>query len=88
MLILAALWPGRGLLRPSQPGVYFLEFIALSAASRLFLEVFRGDSVLLAGGFRSAQILAWLILGLSLLGLSKLRQTPNASELIQSGEDV
>ncbi len=88
MLILAALWPGRGLLRPSQPGVYFLEFIALSAASRLLLEVFRGDSVLLAGGFRSAQILAWVILGLSLLGLSKLRQTPKSPESIQSGEDV
>lgn len=87
-LILAAIWPGKGLLRPSQPGVYFLAFIALSAASRLLLEVFRGDSVLLAGGFRSTQILAWAILGLSLWGISKRRQILTSPQSIQSGEDV
>lgn len=87
-LILAAIWPGKGLLRPSQPGVYFLGFLALSAASRLFLEVFRGDSVLFAGGFRSAQILAWMILSLSLWGISKRRKHPIPPQKIQAGEDV
>ena len=87
-LILAAIWPGKGLLCPSQPGVYFLTFIALSAASRLILEGFRGDSVLLAGGFRRAQILAWVFLGFSLWGISKLRHIPTSPQSIQSGEDV
>lgn len=52
-----------------KPGLVFLSFLALNAASRLFLEAFRGDSFLLAERFRSAQIIAWIILALSLWGL-------------------
>jgi len=74
--ILAVIWPGKGLVRPSHPGVYFLAFIAMSAAARLFLEFFRGDSSLIGGGFRSTQILAWVILGLALWGIAKRRQAP------------
>ena len=52
------------------PGLTFLSFIALSAASRLFIEAFRGDSTLIGSGFRSAQIISWLVLAacLALLG--------------------
>jgi phosphatidylglycerol:prolipoprotein diacylglycerol transferase len=67
--VLGLVWPGRGLVRPSRPGVYFLSFAALSAGSRLFLEAFRGDSALLAAGLRSAQLAAWVILAVSLLGI-------------------
>ncbi len=51
-------------------GFTFLSFIALSAAARLFSEAFRGDSALIGNGFRSAQIISWLMLAacLALLG--------------------
>ncbi len=45
-------------------GVLFLLFAALTAGGRLFLEAFRGDSTLLPGGFRQAQVVAWIILSL------------------------
>jgi len=46
-------------------GQRFLTFLTLSAGARLFLEAYRGDSVLW-GGFRSAQVIAWLILAICL----------------------
>lgn len=73
-LILGLIFPGRGLIRPDRPGVYFLSFIALSAGGRLFLEAFRGDSQLFSLGLRSAQIFAWLGLALSLTGIYSLRR--------------
>lgn len=76
--ILVVIWPGRGLVRPAQPGVYFLSFVALSAGARLFLEAFRGDSAVVAGGFRLAQILAWVILALALWALARKRAEPPA----------
>jgi prolipoprotein diacylglyceryltransferase len=74
--VLLAVWPGRGLLRSRQPGVTFLTFLALSAALRLFLEAFRGDSMLLINGLRSAQVFAWLVLAGSLWGLGKRIRQP------------
>jgi prolipoprotein diacylglyceryltransferase len=53
------------------PGNTFLSFIALSAFARLVLEAFRGDSILVVGGFRGAQVLAWFILASSLLFLAR-----------------
>jgi prolipoprotein diacylglyceryltransferase len=37
-------------------GLNFLAVAALSALARIFIEAFRGDSVILAGGFRAAQL--------------------------------
>jgi phosphatidylglycerol:prolipoprotein diacylglycerol transferase len=42
-------------------GFNFLLVAALSAATRLFLEAFRGDSLLLGGGWRAAQLWGLLI---------------------------
>jgi phosphatidylglycerol---prolipoprotein diacylglyceryl transferase len=70
--ILTVLWPGRWS-EKTPAGRYFLLFAALTAATRLFLEAFRGDSVLLAGGWRAAQAAAWLILAGSLWGLHRLQ---------------
>lgn len=61
MIILAITWFSR---LPERPGVSFLIFIALSSTARLFLEAFRGDSVLLPGGFRQAQVAALLVLAI------------------------
>lgn len=60
--ILGLLWPGKVRLSIRLPGDTFLHFIALSAAARLLLEAWRGDSILLPGGLRLAQVIAWLIM--------------------------
>lgn len=53
------------------PGNIFLSFISLSAVARLFLEGYRGDSILLDSGFRIAQIISWLVLAACLLLLGR-----------------
>jgi len=55
----------------SPSGVLFLRFVTLTSAARLFLEAFRGDSTLVFGGLRSAQIIVWIVLALSLFYLDK-----------------
>ncbi|MEZ0395657.1 MAG: prolipoprotein diacylglyceryl transferase family protein [Anaerolineales bacterium] len=69
-MILAGLWKRFG--RPALPGNLFLQFTALTAGLILFLEAFRGDSLLVAGGLRQTQVLAWLILAIC-LGLLEQR---------------
>ena len=70
-----AIWP-----RPSgrlagwfhtAPGLRFWTWVGLSAFSRLFLETFRANSPLLLGQFREIQLIAWLILALSLWQISR-----------------
>lgn len=46
----------------SPNGLLFLNFAALTAGARFFLEAFRGDSTLVLGEFRLVQIEAWGIL--------------------------
>ncbi|MDK1028245.1 MAG: prolipoprotein diacylglyceryl transferase [Anaerolineae bacterium] len=63
LLILSLLW----FQKPGQhPGVYFLNYIGLTIGARLFLEAFRGDSVIILGGLRLAQVVAWIFLAMSL----------------------
>lgn len=81
-LILWFLYP-ENTRRPQQTaGTAFLTFLALSAGARLFLEAFRGDSFLLPGGIRAAQVGAWFILAASLWGLQHLQpnSTPKTEE--------
>ena len=64
------IWPG-GLLsimrrELASPGARFLVWIGLSAAARLFLEAFRGDSILLFESVRLAQVIAWGVLAAAL----------------------
>jgi len=78
LAIFLLLLPQRRSIAELPQGVYFLAFISLSAAARLFFEAFRGDSLLLPGGFRLAQIIAWLVLAASLYGIHRLtRDQPN-----------
>lgn len=79
-MILLLAWPGRNWLASPTPGVYFLRFASLSAAARLFLEAFRGDSQLILGGLRSAQVAAWLVLAGCLAALYYLRKKPAETE--------
>ena len=46
----------------SPTGSDFLLFAALTSGARLFLEAFRGDSILILGGLRVAQVIAWFVL--------------------------
>jgi phosphatidylglycerol:prolipoprotein diacylglycerol transferase len=55
------------------PGFTFLSWLAMAAVARLFLEAFRGDSVIILGNVRSAQVVSLVVLmgamwGLHLLG--------------------
>jgi prolipoprotein diacylglyceryltransferase len=67
LLIAAAVWPSAhaAYLSSTRPGFRFWLFLALSAGARMLLETFRGDSQT-AAGFRLAQLIAWVLLALSL----------------------
>ncbi len=71
LLTLGLLWFRKA---DSKPGSDFLLFVALTAASRLVIEAFRGDSTLVFGSFRAAQLAAWVILALALITLEFLKQ--------------
>lgn len=86
LVILALIWFGYNQGVFAAPGSRFLSFLALSAAARLFFEALRGDSVLLPGGIRLAQIAAWAVLAFSLWSLGKLRST-TAGPTQESGEE-
>lgn len=72
-IILWRVWSQFGHEPPQPAGRTFLRFISLSAGLKIFLEAFRGDSVLVLGNLRAAQIVAWIILALSLWTLGKLQ---------------
>ena len=57
--------------KPEGAGLNFLLTVALSSASRVFLEAFRGDSVFWPGGFREAQVVALVILAISFYWMRK-----------------
>ncbi len=65
--------------RPNRKaGMTFLLWVTLAAASRLILEGFRGDSTLIFGGIRLAQLAAWLIMAAAIVCLEVLRREPNS----------
>ena len=68
LVIFAVLWLQNS---ESRPGILFLTFTALTAGSRLFLEAFRGDSTLVFGGLRLAQVVAWVILAILITRITK-----------------
>ena len=57
--------------KPEGAGLNFLLTIALTSVSRVFLEAFRGDSVFWPGGFREAQVIALVIMAISLYWMRK-----------------
>ncbi|OGO32017.1 MAG: hypothetical protein A2Z16_16830 [Chloroflexi bacterium RBG_16_54_18] len=75
ILVLVLLWPARQSFDQKQPGEYFFLFMSLTAASALFLEFFRGDSLLILGGIRSKQVAAWGILVSCLWILNNIRNS-------------
>jgi len=57
--------------RPAFSGLLFLAWLAMTAAGRLFLEAFRGDSVIVLGSLRAAQLISLAVLGGTLFGLHR-----------------
>lgn len=70
LIILGLIWFRK---TDSPPGSLFLNFTALSAGARLFLEAFRGDSPLIFGGVRLAQVGAWVVLAVALFASESIR---------------
>ena len=69
LLIFGLVWFRKAV---TPPGISFLTFAALTAAARLFLEAFRGDSTLIPGRLRLAQIIAWIVLAVALFASESL----------------
>jgi phosphatidylglycerol---prolipoprotein diacylglyceryl transferase len=55
-------------------GSDLLLFAALTAGAHLFLEAFRGDSILIFDGLRLAQVVAWMVLAVSLFANEWIRR--------------
>jgi prolipoprotein diacylglyceryltransferase len=64
----------------SPPGMNFLTFLALTSASHLYLGAFRGDSTLIFGGLRLAQVTAWIVLAAVLFASEALRKAETPTE--------
>lgn len=82
LLILGLLWVQKA---DTRAGVYFLRLAALTSGARLFLEAFRGDSTLMFGGLRLAQVIAWVVLAVSLFLLDR-RSRDTSSEVVMRSE--
>ncbi len=76
VLILGLIWFRKS---NSPAGSDFLLFASLTAGARLFLEAFRGDSTLIFGGLRLAQVIAWAVLALALFANDLLLKVKRAS---------
>jgi prolipoprotein diacylglyceryltransferase len=55
----------------AKPGMLFFVFLGSGSAIYIFVEAFRGDSQLFQTTFRTFQLIAWLVLAMSLWGISK-----------------
>ncbi len=62
------------------PGFTFLSWVGMAAAARLFLEAFRGDSVIILGSVRSAQVVSLAILLGAMWGLHLLEMRQKQRE--------
>ena len=82
LIIAILVWPRNR--TGAASGLRFLTFVVLIASSRIFLETFRGDSTMIFGSLRQAQVLAWgvLAVGLYLIGtrLKRVQATPMKEE--------
>ena len=61
-------------------GFIFTLWILLTAIGRLFLEAFRGDSVLIFDGLRSAQVVSLALTIVAMLGLHFLARRQNKAD--------
>ncbi|HLO14687.1 MAG TPA: prolipoprotein diacylglyceryl transferase family protein [Anaerolineales bacterium] len=73
--------------KPEGNGINFVLSVSLSAAARRFLEAFRGDSVILPGGFREAQVLALILMVIGLYWMRRwIDSQPSTIEGVMNNE--
>jgi phosphatidylglycerol---prolipoprotein diacylglyceryl transferase len=66
----------------SRSGIFFLNFVSITAAWQLFIQAFRGDSRLVVGGFHQGQVIAWIVLAISFVMLEiRLTRGSPASDI-------
>ncbi len=68
-------------------GVNFLLVVSLFSAARIFLEAFRGDSLIWPGGFRSAQVIGLLLLAFALYRMRKWGQSSQSETGVPDPEE-
>jgi phosphatidylglycerol---prolipoprotein diacylglyceryl transferase len=69
-------------------GFSFVLVVALSAAARVFLEAFRGDSWIIASGLHGAQLVGLTILALCLAALPRLASRAHVPDRASSETDL
>lgn len=84
------IWPGGRIAGSSKdrPGLRWWAFLAFSAAARLVLESFRGDSTLVLNLFRQAQVIAWVVLAISLWQIGRRIHPPAAASTEEGVEQI
>jgi phosphatidylglycerol:prolipoprotein diacylglycerol transferase len=75
LLIFGLLWFQK---QNPRPGILFLTFAAMTAASQLFIQAFRGDGIMILNNLQQGQIISWIILALCFILLeSRFRKSKN-----------
>ena len=76
LIIMIAVWPKRGMSESDNPklpaGLTLFLFLTLHAGSQILIESFKADSELFYSGIRTAHILWWLVMLVSLIQLNRL----------------
>ena len=86
VILLVYFWRGSSRAHYQTTGIYGLSFVAATAFMFLFFEAFHGDSVIIQGGFRSAQVIAWMVLAITLWCINKRTQkAPSAGKELSNG---
>lgn len=75
LVTLNLLYPPK--LDTQSPGLNFATFAAITSGYRLFLEAFRGDSALIFGSIRAAQLVMFIVLAVALWGIDQLKNKRN-----------
>jgi len=70
--------------KPEGAGLNFLLTVALFSASRVFLEAFRGDGIFWPGGFREAQVIAFVVMAISFYWIRKWMKPESTKQQIAS----
>ncbi|MCH7588499.1 MAG: prolipoprotein diacylglyceryl transferase [Chloroflexi bacterium] len=78
IIVLLILW--RVKKQKTFPGFTFLAWVALSATSQIFLEAFRGDSIIILNSLRRNQVVGLVIMLAALLGLHLLVREKTAKK--------